>query len=65
MNDSFAIERLTAAEIPHNVALARAVGWPDVEDDWRVIHEAATVVGMKCSRERVLAARLRGAMAWG
>jgi GNAT superfamily N-acetyltransferase len=41
------IQRLTATDIPDNVALAQSVGWPDVEDDWRVIHEAATVVGIR------------------
>ncbi len=43
------MERLSAAEIPHNVALARSVGWPDVEDDWRVIHAGAIVVGVRAT----------------
>jgi GNAT superfamily N-acetyltransferase len=41
------IERLTAEGIRDNVALARAVGWQDVESDWRVLHEAAIVLGVR------------------
>src|SRR5688500_17635957 len=41
------IERLGAPDIPRNVALSRSVGWPDVEGDWRVLHEAALVLGIR------------------
>jgi GNAT superfamily N-acetyltransferase len=42
-----AIERLGPADIPHNVALSRSVGWPDVAGDWRVLHRAALVLGIR------------------
>jgi GNAT superfamily N-acetyltransferase len=41
------IEPLSSAAIPDNVALAQAVGWPDDDADWRVIHEAALVLGAR------------------
>lgn len=44
---SYSIEQLVPAEIPENVALAHAVGWPDDDADWRVIHEAAVVLGAR------------------
>jgi GNAT superfamily N-acetyltransferase len=47
VRDSLVIQQLAATDIPDNVALAHSVGWPDVADDWRVIHEAATVVGIR------------------
>jgi GNAT superfamily N-acetyltransferase len=40
------IERLTSRDVPDNVALAAAVGWKDVESDWRVLHAAAIVLGI-------------------
>jgi GNAT superfamily N-acetyltransferase len=42
-----AIQRLTAGDVPANVALARAVGWNDTDNDWRVLHEAAVVLGIR------------------
>ena len=42
-----AVERLTAGHVPENVALARAVGWPDSASDWRILHEAAVVLGVR------------------
>jgi GNAT superfamily N-acetyltransferase len=41
------VEALSLADLPHNVALSNAVGWPDTESDWRVIHRAALVLGVK------------------
>ena len=38
---ALAIETLSAADIPHNVALCHAVGWPDTEAEWRVIRTGA------------------------
>jgi GNAT superfamily N-acetyltransferase len=49
-----AIERLTASDVPKNVALSRSVGWPDVEGEWRVLHDAAEVLGIR-SGEQLLA----------
>lgn len=42
-----AIQRLSPADAPHNVALARSVGWKDVESEWRVLHAAAQVRGVR------------------
>jgi predicted N-acetyltransferase YhbS len=42
-----------------NVALSRSVGWQDTESDWRVLHEAATVFGVR------RAGRLVGQVALG
>lgn len=46
-DSDFAIERLGAADVPQNVALSRSVGWKDVESEWRVLHEAAEVRGVR------------------
>jgi len=42
-----AVEVLTARDIPHNLALSNSVGWPDTDSEWRVIAEAALVLGVK------------------
>jgi GNAT superfamily N-acetyltransferase len=42
-----AIERLTPETLLDNVALSRSVGWQDTESDWRVLHEAAMVFGVR------------------
>lgn len=47
MSEGLEVQRLSGLDLHDNVALARAVGWHDVEDDWRVIHEAAYVVGVR------------------
>jgi hypothetical protein len=41
------IERLEVADVPQNVALSRSVGWKDVEAEWRVLHAAADVRGVR------------------
>ena len=41
------IERLTPCDVSQNVALSRSVGWKDVESEWRVLHEAAEVRGVR------------------
>jgi GNAT superfamily N-acetyltransferase len=46
-------EVLSAEDLPHNVALSNAVGWPDTEAEWRVIHQAALVLGVKRNGELV------------
>lgn len=46
------VERLSAQDIPLDVALSNAIGWPDTEAEWRVIHESAVVLGVR--REGVL-----------
>ena len=33
--------------MPLNVALAHSVGWHDAESEWRVLHEAAVVLGIQ------------------
>jgi predicted N-acetyltransferase YhbS len=42
-----AIERLTPSDVPRNVALSRSVGWKDEESEWRVLHAAAEVRGVR------------------
>jgi GNAT superfamily N-acetyltransferase len=42
-----AIEQLAAGDAPRNVALSRSVGWKDVESEWRVLHDAAEVRGVR------------------
>ena len=44
---SFSIERLGPEDVPQNVALSRSVGWKDVESEWRVLHDAAEVRGVR------------------
>ena len=41
------VETLSVADLPRNVALSNSVGWPDTESEWRVIHQAALVLGVK------------------
>lgn len=41
------IERLANADVPQNVALSQSVGWKDVEAEWRVLHAAAEVRGVR------------------
>jgi len=48
------IERLQPTDAAQNVALSRSVGWKDVESEWRVLHAAAEVRGIRRG-ERVLA----------
>jgi GNAT superfamily N-acetyltransferase len=47
MNDAPRIELLSADDVLANVALSRSVGWKDVESDWRVLHAAARVLGVR------------------
>jgi len=44
---SLHIERLEPADAPGNAALSRSVGWKDVESEWRVLHAAAEVRGIR------------------
>jgi GNAT superfamily N-acetyltransferase len=44
---TLAVETLSAADIPSNVRLSNSVGWPDTEAEWRVIHDAALVLGVR------------------
>ena len=47
------VETLSAADIPSNVRLSNSVGWPDTEAEWRVIHEAALVLGARRDGELI------------
>lgn len=47
MSSDLRFEELSPADIPGNLALSTSVGWKDVESEWRVLHEAATVFGAK------------------
>jgi GNAT superfamily N-acetyltransferase len=46
-DEAFHIERLVPADVPANVALSNSVGWKDVESEWRVLHQAAEVRGVR------------------
>lgn len=38
---------LSESDVPHHVALSRSVGWKDVESEWRVLHRAGKVRGVR------------------
>ncbi|MDF3066437.1 MAG: GCN5-related N-acetyltransferase [Polyangiaceae bacterium] len=44
---SLELSDLHEADVPQNVALARSVGWKDVESEWRVLHRAGHVRGVR------------------
>lgn len=48
--NSDVIERLSADDAAANVALSRAVGWKDAVGDWRVLHAAACVLGIRSAQ---------------
>ncbi len=41
------LEQLSMADVPLNVALSHSVGWRDAESEWRVLYEAALVLGIR------------------
>jgi GNAT superfamily N-acetyltransferase len=43
----FDLERFTPADVPANVELSQSVGWKDVESEWRVLHDAGDVRGIR------------------
>ncbi|HKO49601.1 MAG TPA: GNAT family N-acetyltransferase [Polyangiaceae bacterium] len=47
MPGEFTVEALSSVNIRHNLELSSTVGWPDTESEWRVIHQAALVLGVK------------------
>lgn len=47
MSSGPAFEKLLPRDIDANVALSHSVGWKDVESEWRVLHEAGDVRGMR------------------
>ncbi|MEI9941287.1 MAG: GNAT family N-acetyltransferase [Pseudomonadota bacterium] len=47
------LEALSAEDIPKNVALSNSVGWPDTESEWRVVYQAALVLGVKREGELI------------
>jgi len=51
MPGKLVVEVLSAEDIRQNIALSNAVGWPASESEWRVIHEAALVMGVKRAGE--------------
>jgi GNAT superfamily N-acetyltransferase len=53
MTSRVVVEQLSAADIRHNVALSNSVAWPDTEAEWRVIHQAALVHGVRREGELV------------
>jgi GNAT superfamily N-acetyltransferase len=65
-SESFAIAALSAGDLEHNLALSHSVGWKDVAAEWRVLHEAATVLGVWHEGRLVAQGALGdyGALAW-
>lgn len=55
MNARLEPQRLTASDLSDNVALSRSVGWKDSESEWRVLHEAARVWGVRAPDGRLVA----------
>src|SRR3954454_23120960 len=53
MASELVIEALSEADISDNIALSKSVAWPDTESEWRVIHQAALVLGVKRAGELV------------
>jgi GNAT superfamily N-acetyltransferase len=47
VNEPLEIERLSGVDVPLNAALSQSVGWHDGESEWRVLHEAAVVLGIR------------------
>ncbi|MES1174308.1 MAG: GNAT family N-acetyltransferase [Myxococcales bacterium] len=47
------LELLSRSSISENVALSNAVGWPDTEAEWQVIHDAALVFGARSGGQLV------------
>ena len=45
------VESLSAADLSLNLALSSSVGWPDTEPEWRVIYDAARVLGVRRAGE--------------
>ncbi len=41
------LEKLLASDIEANLALSHSVGWRDAESEWRVLHEAGDVRGVR------------------
>jgi len=46
-NPVFEVEPLTLDDVPANVELSRSVGWKDAASEWRVLHEAGDVRGVR------------------
>ena len=53
MPNEFVIEVLSPEHVPENVALSNSVGWPDTVSEWRVIHQAAVVLGVRREGELI------------
>jgi len=47
MSPKSAVRVLSSEDLPRNVALSNAVGWPDTPSEWGVIHQAALVLGVE------------------
>jgi GNAT superfamily N-acetyltransferase len=45
MTAELAVELLSLRDLPRNLALSNSVGWPDTESEWRLIYQAALVMG--------------------
>ena len=47
MSSELVVEPLSCKDLPHNLELSSSVGWPDTDAEWRVIYQAALVLGIK------------------
>jgi GNAT superfamily N-acetyltransferase len=47
------VEVLSSHDLPRNLALSSSVGWPDTESEWRMIYQAALVLGVQRDGELV------------
>ena len=53
MASKIVVEALSERDLLQNVALSNSVGWPDSESEWRVIHQAALVLGVRRGGELI------------
>jgi GNAT superfamily N-acetyltransferase len=53
MSSDLVVRPLFPEQIPENVALSTSVGWPDDASDWRVLHAAGFVLGVRRAEELI------------
>jgi GNAT superfamily N-acetyltransferase len=53
MSFELVVQRLYPEQIPENIALSANVGWPDDASDWRVLHAAGFVLGVRRAGELI------------
>ena len=53
MASKIVVDALSERDLLQYVALSNSVGWPDSESEWRVIHQAALVLGVRRGGELI------------